>query len=104
MASHGNPCLSLVLICVKLLSLAKGSHLRSTCDQGDTEWNRKFVSRHLKHWICTIKLKDNKAPSDFIVKFKELSQLPNACALLDLIVKLEKSTNVSSHPEVRTFY
>ena len=50
--------------------LVKSQKLISTCDQGDTEWNRHSVGHHLRYWISSIELENNKSPFDYIVKFK----------------------------------
>ena len=50
--------------------LVKSQKLISTCDPGDTEWNRHSVGHHLRYWISSIELENNKSPFDYIVKFK----------------------------------
>ena len=50
--------------------LVKSQTLISTCDQGDTKWNRHLIGHHLRYWMSSIELENDKSPFDYIVKFK----------------------------------
>ena len=68
-------------------------HLKSTCDQGDTEWNRILVGAHLRYWLSSIELKDNKSPLDFMVEFKHGVKTPKiteAQTRFEFIVKMDQ--------------
>ena len=57
-----------------------------------------MVGAHLRHWLDSLELQDNKCPLDFIVEFKygvKLAKQVEAQTRLEFIVKLEKAAKNS---------
>ena len=86
--------------------VAASQKLISTCDQGDTNWNRQLIGYHLRYWISSIDIENMKSPYDFIVDFKYRVKPPKSKeeeTRLDFIVKLDSETGKVTGPAWKNF-
>ena len=86
--------------------MAATQKLISTCDQGDTNWNRQLIGYHLRYWISSVDIENKKSPYDFIVDFKYRVKPPKSKeeeTRLDFIVKLDSKTGKVKGPAWKNF-